>query len=209
MFQADPRTGIVGLCDLISERLDGSGDGLGISARFTDLDAMIAETHPDIVAIATGREFHYDLAMRALEHGVNIDVEKPMCVDLEQADAVMAKAKEKGARVAVHHQASVGVNMRVMARALEDGRIGQLRYINASSQGYYGDYGILNVGGHLLSDITKVAIYACSVVATATPIRAFAVADRSKFAYTFHILHQVRPVAGGRMIGVDMAMQRQ
>ena len=60
-----------------------------------------------------------------------------------------------------------------------------------------------------MSDITKVAVYARSVVATATPIRAFAVADRSKFAYTFHILHQVRPVAGGRLTGVDMAMQRQ
>ena len=199
----------MGLCDLISERLDGSGDELGISVRFTGMDAMNAETHPDIVAIATGREFHYDLAMRVLEHGVNIDVEKPMCVDLEQADAVMAKAKEKGARVAVDHQASVGVNMRVMARALEDGRIGQLRYINADSQGYYGGYGILNVGSHLLSDITKVAVYARSVVATATPIRAFAVADRSKFTYTYHILHQVRPVAGGRMTSVDMAMQRQ
>ena len=167
-FQADPRTEVVGLCDLLPERLDRAGDELDVPARFTDLDAMIVETRPDIVAIATGTEFHYDLSMQALEHGVNIDVEKPMCVDLEQADALMAKAKEKGVRVAVHHQASVGVNMRAMALALEEGRIGELRHMNAGSQGYYGGYGILNVGGHLLSDMTKVAGYVRSVVATAS-----------------------------------------
>ena len=42
--------------------------------------------------------------MRVLEHGVNIEVEKPLCIDLVQADEVLAKAKKKNARVAVHHQ---------------------------------------------------------------------------------------------------------
>ena len=56
--------------------------GVG-SALFADLDEMIETTAPDIVAIPTGTEFHFELAMRVLEHGVNIDIEKPLCVNLE------------------------------------------------------------------------------------------------------------------------------
>ena len=103
-YHAHPRTEIVALCDLVEERLNTLGDEVDVTARFTDLDEMIRQTQPDIVAIPTGTEFHYDLCMRVLEHGVNIEVEKPMCVDLVQADAVIAKAKAKGVQVAVHHQ---------------------------------------------------------------------------------------------------------
>ena len=166
-YHPHPRTEVVALCDLIQERADTLGNMMGISARFTDVDEMIVETQPDIVAIATGTEFHYDLSMRVLEHGVNVDVEKPMCVDLEQADAMMAKAKEKGARVAVHHQMNVGAYARAMHRAVDEGRIGQLRYITLGSQGYYGGYGLLNVGGHGLGDMTQLAGQARSVVARA------------------------------------------
>ena len=63
-YHAHPRTEIVGLCDLVPELRDALGDELGVSARYDDLDAMIVETRPDIVAIPTGTEFHYDLAMR-------------------------------------------------------------------------------------------------------------------------------------------------
>ena len=125
------------------------------SARYTDLDQMIAETQPDIVAIPTATELHYPLAMRVLEHSVNIEVEKPMCIDLEQADAVIAKAKAKGVRVAVHQQSRAGPNMQAVIRAFTDGRIGQLRYIYGSGKGYYGGYGLMNIGTHMLNNILE------------------------------------------------------
>jgi predicted dehydrogenase len=162
-----PRTQIVGLCDLIQERLGTLGDELGVAARYDDLDAMIVETEPDIVAIPTGTEFHYELSMRVLEHGVNIEVEKPICVDLEQADEVLAKASKKGARVAVHHQSRSGGSMRVVAQAVEDGRIGELRQVNASGKGYYGGYGLMNIGTHSLNSMMKLTGRCRRVFATA------------------------------------------
>ena len=65
-YHAHPRTQVVALCDLITERLNTLGDELGIAAKFTDLDAMIRQIQPDIVAIPTGTEFHYDLCMQVL-----------------------------------------------------------------------------------------------------------------------------------------------
>ena len=166
-YHAHPRTEIVALCDLVQERMDTLGDELGVTVRFTDLDEMIRQTAPDIVAIPTGTEFHYDLSMRVLEHGVHIDVEKPMCVDLEQADAVVAKAKEKGVRIAVHHQGRVGAYMRSTYKAFADGRIGELCYINSRGKVYYGGYGLMNIGTHQLNDMMKFAGHCRSVSATA------------------------------------------
>ena len=156
-YHAHPRTEVVALCDLKPELLETLGEELGVSPRYTDLDEMIRQSQPDIVAIPTGTEFHFDLCMRVLEHGVHIEVEKPICVDLEQADAVLAKAGAKGVRTAVHHQGRTGPAMQAMARALREGRIGTLRHIVASGKGYYGGYGLMNIGTHLLNGVLELA----------------------------------------------------
>ena len=103
-YHAHPRTEVVGLCDLKPELMETLEKEVGDPPKFTDLDEMILAVEPDIVAIPTGTEFHHPLTLRVLDHGVHIEVEKPICVDLEQADEILAKAREKGARVAVHHQ---------------------------------------------------------------------------------------------------------
>lgn len=174
-YHAHPRTEVVGLCDLHRERAGVLGDELGVAARCDDLDAMIVETKPDIVAISTGTEFHHPLLMRALEHGVHVEVEKPICVELHQADEVLAKAAERGVRVAVHHQHRSGGLMRATYRAIADGRIGLLRHMNANGKGYYGGYGLLNIGTHLLNSMMRLAGHCRRVYATTStdgrPIR--------------------------------------
>ena len=164
-YHAHPRTEVVGLCDLIRDRVDTLGDLLNVSARFADMDEMIVQTKPDIVVIPTGTEFHYELCMRALEHGVNIDVEKPMCINLEQADAVIAKAREKGVRIAVHHQGRVGPYMQSVEKAVQEGRIGDIRYVYGSGKGYYAGYGLMNIGTHTINDIINFTGHCRSVIA--------------------------------------------
>ena len=156
-YHAHPRCEIVGLCDLVPELLNTLGEELGVKARYDDLDKMIQETAPDIVAVPTGTEFHYPLCMRVVEHGVNIDVEKPICVDLVQADNLLQKAEEKVIQIAVHHQGRSGASLKAVAAALREGKIGQLRHITASGKGYYGGYGLMNIGTHLLNNVLELA----------------------------------------------------
>jgi len=154
-YHAHPRTQVVGLCDLVRERLDSLGEELGVEARFNDLDAMIRKTQPEVVAIPTGTEFHYPLCMHVLEHGVHIEVEKPMCAELWQADAVMAKAAEKGVRVAVHHQGRVGPSATAIDHAYKAGKIGELRHISGSGKGYYSGYGLMNIGTPMVNNMLR------------------------------------------------------
>ncbi|MCG9126667.1 Gfo/Idh/MocA family oxidoreductase [Candidatus Poribacteria bacterium] len=167
-YHAHPRTEIVALCDLVPERMEQLGKIVNVSTHFTDIDEMIQETQPDIVAIPTATDAHYPLCMHVLEHGVNIEVEKPICTDLVQADAVLAKAKEKNARVVVHHQRRVSPTMQSVAKELEDGKIGDLRYIYACGKGYYAGYGLMNIGTHVVNNMIRFGGHCRSLVTQAT-----------------------------------------
>ena len=168
VYHAHPRTEVVGLCDLLEDRLNTLGDELNLEARFTDLDEMIRQTEPDIVAIPTAPALHAPLALRVLEHGVNIEVEKPMGMDLIETDAVMDKAAAKGVQVAVHHQWRLSAWTQAINRAYQAGKIGELRYIYASGKGYYGGFGLMEIGTHLLTHMIKFGGHCQSVTAHAT-----------------------------------------
>lgn len=166
-YHAHPRTEVVAVCDLVPELREALGAELGDARRYEDMDRMIEETRPDIVVVATGTEYHFPLAMRAIEHGVHVDVEKPICATLEQADELLAYAEANGRRIAVHHQQRVGPSYQAAARALRSGEIGRLRYLTASDKGYYGGYGMMNIGTHLINAMLEVAGSCTAVTATA------------------------------------------
>lgn len=164
-YHAHPRCKIVGLCDLIGERVDALGDELGIPDRFTDLDEMMQRARPDIVAIPTATEYHYELSLRVLSYGAHIDVEKPMCSTLSQADEVLTAANNRGLQVAVHHQGRCSPSMKAVMQALREGRIGDLRYLTGTCKGYYGGYGLMNIGTHLVNNLIGLAGHCRSVTA--------------------------------------------
>ena len=162
-----PRTEVVALCDLVPERLETLGGELNVAARYDDYHRMIEQEAPDIVAIPTGTEFHYSLSMGVLEHGVSIDVEKPMCQALDEADRVIDLAREKGVRIAVHHQGRTGGAMRALQKALQEGAIGAPRFLLGSCKGYYAGYGLMNIGTHMVNNMIGLVGHCRSVQATA------------------------------------------
>ena len=166
-YHQHPRTELVGMCDLLEERRNTLGDELGVMARYDDFQRMIEVERPDIVAIPTGTEFHYELAMAVLDLGVHIDIEKPLCQTLDEADRVLAKATQNNLQIAVHHQGRCGGQMRALQLALAQGRIGRVRYLQGSGKGYYAGYGLMNIGTHTLNNMIGVAGHCKSVSATA------------------------------------------
>src|SRR5262249_51810497 len=127
-----------------------------------------AAERPDVVVIATGTEFHYPLAMQALESGAHVDLEKPVAVDLEQADDLVERSLSLGRQVAVHHQGRVGGSVGGVRRWLAEGQIGALRHMTGSCKGYYGGYGLMNIGCQLISYFLAGAGLCRAVVASAT-----------------------------------------
>ena len=156
-YRCHPRTEVVGLCDLDRERLRRLGDDLGVEARFEDLEAMLAAVEPDIVIVPVQTDLHFPLAMRVLAaRACHLDLEKPMTVDLAQADALLARAEERGTQIAVHHQGGSRRSLGAVKQALAAGRIGVPLHVTCNGKGYYGGYELMNIGTHMLNALMAV-----------------------------------------------------
>jgi len=73
---------------------------LGV-AHFSSLEALLDEV--DAVSIAVPTPAHFAVAMRALERGKHVLIEKPITTTLAEADELLALARTKGALVQIGH----------------------------------------------------------------------------------------------------------
>jgi predicted dehydrogenase len=83
------RAQLVGVCDAISPLGEEVAQRFGVP-YFRQPDDLL--THLDAVSIATPTPSHFDLALKCLEAGVNILLEKPMTETVDQARALTQAA---------------------------------------------------------------------------------------------------------------------
>lgn len=92
---------VTALCDVSQNVLAGVGDDWGIATRLTEYPDLLALDRVDAVLIANPDVFHAEVAIAALRAGKHVLVEKPMCLNLAENDAIIAAEKEKGLTVQV------------------------------------------------------------------------------------------------------------
>jgi predicted dehydrogenase len=71
------------------------------AAYYDNLDALLDDV--DAVSLAAPTPLHFDLAMRCLERGRHLLIEKPISETLEQAEALVQAAERSGKVVQVGH----------------------------------------------------------------------------------------------------------
>ena len=69
--------------------------------RFADYDRALAETRPDAVSINTYSDTHAEFALKAMDAGAHVFVEKPLATTVEDAERVVARAKATGRKLVV------------------------------------------------------------------------------------------------------------
>ena len=100
-YAAHSATDLVGILDPDTARVVAAADKFGCRA-FEDPVAFFDAI--DIVTIAAPASFHFDIARQALEAGVHVLVEKPIALDLAEADALIRLAADQGLVLQVGHQ---------------------------------------------------------------------------------------------------------
>src|SRR5690606_28475284 len=68
---------------------------------FDDFETALMETRPDAVCISTYPDTHEAYAVRAMEQGCHVFVEKPLASSIEGAEHVATLAKQTGRKVVV------------------------------------------------------------------------------------------------------------
>ncbi len=151
-----PRLELVGICDLVPERLQELGDRFGVGARYADYEQMLREQGPDIVLIPTATRLHAPLATAVLGLGYHVDVEKPLTLTLEELDGVLAAQRASGRHLVPHHQAAVHPPAKKLRQMVQRGDIGRPQAVRLRDKGYYGGFGIVHQGCHALALLASV-----------------------------------------------------
>ncbi len=87
----------------ISEALRSrTAEETGAHAYASDVE-LLDDASVDAVVICVPHKFHADIAVRALEKGKHVLVEKPMAVSVAECDAMIAAAKAAGKLLGVSH----------------------------------------------------------------------------------------------------------
>ena len=94
---------LVGVHDLRPDAARTFADRAG-TVSFRDLDAMLAETKPDVAHVLTPAGTHFEPARQALLRGANVYVEKPFVETQREADALLSLAREQELLFCAGHQ---------------------------------------------------------------------------------------------------------
>ena len=68
---------------------------------FKDFHTALDTTRPDLVVIATYSDSHAEYSIAAMEQGAHVFVEKPLATSVPDAELVVAKARETGAKLVI------------------------------------------------------------------------------------------------------------
>ena len=111
--------------DVLFEKTEYKGN----PTRYSDYKQMIEE-NPDIelIAIATESGIHAEIALYCIEHGINVIIEKPMAMSMQDADKIIKKSDEMNVKVSVCHQNRFNIAIQKMRKALEEGRFGKVSH---------------------------------------------------------------------------------
>jgi len=89
-----PSAQIVAACSIIPSELEFARDQLGAKQLFTNYDEMLAKADIDAVVIVTSTALHAPQAIKALQAGKHVFVEKPMGVDVAECLQIEAIVKQ-------------------------------------------------------------------------------------------------------------------
>jgi predicted dehydrogenase len=138
-----PEARIVAVADIDAEARAAFAAAYGVESAYADYTEMLATEKPDIVSICTWPVLHCEMTVAAAQAGARgILCEKPMCINLGEADRMLEACQTSGSLLIVGHQRRYQVQYRTAHDLIAHGTIGDLLEMR------------VNCHGDLLSDAT-------------------------------------------------------
>jgi predicted dehydrogenase len=153
-----PGVDVVAVADADRSGLAAARQRLGGVRGFAEYRTMLAETHPDIVAVCPRHAHeHRDMIVAALDAGARgLYIEKPFVRSCAEADEVIALARRARARLAVAHRNRYHPALPILQRYLADQALGRLIEVRARGKEDQrgGGQDLWVLGGHLFNIAT-------------------------------------------------------
>lgn len=126
---------VVALADLVPGKAQAFADQYGLTGArcyLSDEELLAAEKgNLDAVSICTYNAQHAPCAIHALEAGVNVMLEKPFTVTLDEAIEVMRAERRSGKILTIGFQPRMSPNMQMIKKIIDSGELGKVYYLQA------------------------------------------------------------------------------
>lgn len=116
-------------CDRDAGRLETVGSRYPDVRTTGEFGRVLEDPAVDAVVVATPSPDHAEMAVRALEAGKHVLVEKPMALDVGDAERVVEAADGSGRVLTVGHVMEYHPAMERLKRLVREGELGEMRYL--------------------------------------------------------------------------------
>ncbi len=121
---------IVAVADLVEGKAEKFARKYGLKCRtYRSHKELIDNEKLDIVSVCTYNKTHAECTIYALNNGVNVMCEKPMCVTIEEAIAMTKAAKESGKKLSIGFQPRMDPNFQELKKVVQSGELGKVYYV--------------------------------------------------------------------------------
>ena len=130
-YKRMPDVEVVAMADLIPGKAEAFAKQWGVEGcRFyPDHKSMLDAEELDAVSVCTYNRQHAIPTIDALNAGVNVLLEKPMCVTTEEAVEIIRAEKKSGKVLSIGFQPRGDENMKMIKKIVESGTLGEIYYI--------------------------------------------------------------------------------
>ena len=127
-FTAIKDTELTAVADVSKEMLAAFTSDFKIPS-YIDYEEMLRNEDLDIVSVCTPHFLHHPMTIRSLESGAHVLCEKPMAMNLGEADEMLKASRKAGREMTVISPRRYDVQYQKARELLENGEIGKLKYI--------------------------------------------------------------------------------
>jgi predicted dehydrogenase len=131
-FSETPGAAVRRVVDIRSDRLESVRARHPDLAASTDIEALLADPEVHAVAIATPPSSHFELAMRALQSGKHVLIEKPLATSVDEATRLIDEARRRGRTLMVDHTFVYSPAVRCIRDLIMRGELGDVLYYDAT-----------------------------------------------------------------------------
>lgn len=120
---------LAAVCDSSKSSLEKAAARFGVTRTERELETVLADPGIKGVVVATPAETHYQIARAALEAGKDVLVEKPLTLDVSEAEDLVSLASEREAVLMVGHLLEYHPAVIRLRELVSSGLLGDIRYI--------------------------------------------------------------------------------
>ena len=118
---------VVALCDPNLAQAEDLARIHGIPKVYKDYQEMLLAERLDVVDICSPPRTHADISVRALEAGAHALIEKPMAINTEECDRIIAASKKSGRKICVAHSDLFYPSLLKAREIMKRGKLGEFR----------------------------------------------------------------------------------